>query len=265
MKQYRFLMIGAHPDDLELRCGGLAMHLRKKGHCVKFLAMTDGSAGHQTMDQSSLALRRAGEVEAAARVLDVEHKIMPIPDTRLEANLENREMLMREIRAYDPHVILTHRTVDYHPDHRACGQLVMDCAYLVNVPLFCPDVPCPPHAPVILSMWDSFSRPLPFSPDLIVPIDDVVDKKIESCLCHVSQFYEWLPHINGWTQIRDAVTFEEKTCLLRQYLRDGFANEPRIYAEKMPEGVHYAETFEWNEYGAPLDDELRRVMTEPLV
>ena len=45
MEQYRFLMIGAHPDDMELRCGGLAMRLRRKGHQVMFLSMTDGSAG----------------------------------------------------------------------------------------------------------------------------------------------------------------------------------------------------------------------------
>ena len=173
-----------------------------------------------------------------------------------------REMLIREIRRYSPHVILTHRTVDYHPDHRACGQLVMDCSYMVNVPLFCPDVPCPPHTPAILSVWDRFARPLPFCPDVIVPIDDLVERKIDSTLCHVSQFYEWLPHVEGWTDILEAASFQEKTGLLRRQLRNRFAAEAKLYAQQMPDGVCYAETFEWNEYGAALTPALRRAMTE---
>lgn len=260
MEQYRFMMIGAHPDDMELRCGGLAMRLKQAGHEVMFLSMTDGGAGHHTMERDALVERRAEEAAAAARVLGVAHKIMPIEDARLEATVPVREMLMREIRAFAPHVIITHRTADYHPDHRACGQLVMDCSYLVNVPLCCPDTPCPPYAPVILSSWDPFTRPLPFRADMAVPVDAFVEKKIDAVLCHVSQFYEWLPHIEGWTEIGGAPTFEEKTALLRAHLHRRFAREAKLYPERMPAGTEYAETFEWNEYGAPMSDSLRRAM-----
>ena len=171
-------------------------------------------------------------------------------------------MLMRKIRTFAPHVIFTHRTNDYHPDHRACGQLVMDCAYMVRVPLFCPDTPCPAYEPAILSVWDHFTRPLPFQLDLVVPIDPFVEQKMEGCLCHESQFYEWLPHINGWTDIQAAQTREEKTRLLKQILDDRFQQEAKLYPELLPEGTKYAESFQWNEYGAPLTDDLRRAMTE---
>jgi len=260
MKQYRFLMIGAHPDDMELRCGGLAQRLIENGHRVRFLSMTDGGAGHHVMDRESLILRRAKEAQAAADMLGVEYRIMPIPDGCLEATLAVREMLIREIRSFSPHVILTHRTADYHPDHRACGQLVMDCSYMVNVPLICSDTPCPEHAPVILSVWDRFTRPLPFRPTVIVPIDDLVEKKIDGALCHVSQFYEWLAFIEGWTDVSDAPDFDAKTALLRQRLRRRFAGEAALYPGFMPEGVRYAETFEWNEYGAPMNEELCKAM-----
>ena len=262
MEQYRFLMIGAHPDDMELRCGGLALRLRKKGHRVMFLSMTDGGAGHHRMTREALVCRRSGEAQAAARTLDIEYKVMPIADGRLEPSMQAREMLIREIRTFAPHVILTHRSVDYHPDHRACGQLVMDCAYMVNVPLFCPEIPCPPQTPAILSVWDRFTRPMPFSPDVVVPIDDLVERKIDASLCHVSQFYEWLPHVEGWTDVSEAPSFEEKTALLRAQLRNRFSTEARLYPEKMPAGCSFAETFEWNEYGAALSDELRRAMTD---
>lgn len=260
MQQYRFLMIGAHPDDMELRCGGLALALRQKGHRVMFLSMTDGSAGHQSLDRNTMARRRKEEAAAAAKILDIEYVLMPIADACLEANLETRRQLMGKIREFAPHVIFTHRTNDYHPDHRACGQLVMDCAYMVRVPLFCPEIPCPSYEPVILSVWDSFTRPLPFQPDLVVPSDRYVEEKISACLCHVSQFYEWLPHINGWSEIQTAATFEEKRKLLRDYLRERFTLEASLYPQMLPEGTRYVESFQWNEYGAPLTDTLRRVI-----
>ena len=260
MQQYRFLMIGAHPDDMELRCGGLALRLRQKGHLVKFLSMTDGSAGHQNSNRPTMAKRRKEEAAATARIFNIDYEILPNPDGELEATLAVRRVLMGKIREFSPHVILTHRTVDYHPDHRACGQLVMDCAYMVNVPLVCPEVPAMTHAPVILSVWDPFTHPQPFQPDLVVPIDEFVERKIDGCLCHISQFYEWLPHINGWQEIRDAATTQEKTLLLRELLRNRFANEARLYPEQTPAGTQYAESFQWNEYGAALTEELRDVM-----
>lgn len=261
--QYRFLMIGAHPDDMELRCGGLALLLRQKGHQVKFISMTDGSAGHQNSDRETMARRRKEEAAAAAKIFGVEYEVLPNPDGELEATLAVRRTLMGKIREFAPHVILTHRTVDYHPDHRACGQLVMDCAYMVNVPLVFPETPAMVHAPVILSVWDPFTRPLPFQPDLVVPIDEFVDQKLDGCLCHISQFYEWLPQINGWKDIREAATTEEKTRLLRELLRKRFADEANLYPQQLPAGMQYAESFQWNEYGAHLTEELRELMSSP--
>ena len=257
----RFLMIGAHPDDLELRCGGLAMRMRQRGHAVKFLSMTDGSAGHLTDDRETLARRRKEEASAAARIFDVDYRIMPFPDGELEVNLATRRALMAEIRSFAPHVIITHRTVDYHPDHRACGQLVMDCSFLVNVPHVFPEIPAPSYAPVILSLIDPFAVPIPFRADLAVPIDDYVERKIEGCLCHVSQFYEWLPHIENWPEIRNAATFEEKTKLLVELLRHRFTREVQRYPQMIPAGTQYAELYQIDEYGAPLTEELRREIT----
>ena len=169
-------------------------------------------------------------------------------------------MLMREIRAYAPDVIITHRSCDYHPDHRACGQLVTDCSYLVSVPLYCPEAPVPQTVPVILSMWDAFTRPTPFRADVAVPIDDVIEQKLTGMLSHVSQFYEWLPWCDRWTEVLEAQTFEEKTTVLRRLQRERFARVAQTCQQLLPPGTKYAEAFEWNEYGAPLTEELRQLM-----
>ena len=262
MNSYRFLVIGAHPDDCDLMAAGLAMKMLAKGHEVFFLSATDGSAGHQTMSREDLAARRAGECKKAGEILGLTYEALPIPDGELTADLPYRRMLMKRIREIAPDVIITHRTCDYHPDHRACGQLVMDCSYLVGVPLFCPEVPALRKAPVILSMWDHFTNPTPFRADVCVPVGDVVERKIDATLSHVSQFYEWLPWIGGWEAIENAPTFEAKTELLRQQMHNRFSRAAKLYPDKLPEGTQYAEAFEWNEYGGALTDELVEVMTK---
>ena len=262
MKKYRFLVIGAHPDDPEQMGAGLAMHVVPKGHEVKFLSLTDGGAGHHWMKREELIARRAEERKAAAAIYGVVYEALPVPDGELTASLENRAMLMKEIRTYAPDVIITHRTCDYHPDHRACGQLVMDCSYLVGVPLYCPDVPVPGKTPVILSYYDRFTKPMPFRADIAVDTDDVIDRKIDGMLAHVSQFYEWLPWVDGWKDVEDAATFEEKTEVLRKFLRGWFTRVADEARHLLPEAVETAESWEWNEYGAAMTDDILKVMTE---
>ena len=262
MKKYRFMVIGAHPDDPDQMGAGLAMHVVPKGHEVMFLSLTDGGAGHHQMTREALVARRAEERKLAASIYGVTYEALPIPDGELTPSLEARAMLMKEIRAFAPDVIITHRTCDYHPDHRACGQLVMDCSYLVGVPLYCPDVPVPGKTPVILSYHDRFTRPMPFHAEIAIDTDDVIDRKLEGMLAHVSQFYEWLPWVDGWKDIEAAETFEEKTALLRPFLRAWFAKVADEARHLLPEGVETAESWEWNEYGAPMTDEILKVMTE---
>lgn len=260
MKQYRLLVVGAHPDDPELIASGLAMKMIARGHRARFLSMTDGGAGHQTMTREALIARRAAEIEKAREIYGVEYHALPIPDGTLTPSLEAREMLMREIRTYAPDVIVTHRTEDYHPDHRACGQLVMDCSYLVKVPLYCPDVPVPPQVPVILSSYDRFTRPLPFHADIAVDTDEVFDRKLEGLMCHVSQFYEWLALANGWQDVQDAETFEEKTALLHKRMYARFGAQADAFRHLLSVNTKTAETFQWNEYGASMTDELLHVL-----
>ena len=260
MKKYRFLVIGAHPDDCDLLAGGLALKMIPRGHEVLFLSVTDGGAGHHTMSRDELIACRANELIEAGKVLGLTYETLGVPDGELTADLTYRRMLTKRIREIAPDVILTHRTCDYHPDHRACGQLVMDCSYMVGVPLFCPETPALRHAPVILSLWDRFQNPVPFRADLCVPIDEHVDDKIRATLCHVSQFYEWLPWVGHQQDVLEAETFEAKTEVLQNRLRTRFALPASMYAEKLPQGTQYAEAFEWNEYGGALTDELIELM-----
>ena len=149
-KTRRYLVIGAHPDDVDLRFGGTAIKLTRAGHQVKFVSLCNGNCGHQTMGGAQLAARRKQEAQATLAFNGVcEYQIFDNNDCEIVADLENRKALIRIIRAFAPDVVLSHRLCDYHADHRATGTLVMDAAYLLGVPLWCPDVPRPSVLPSV--------------------------------------------------------------------------------------------------------------------
>ncbi|MDR1443794.1 MAG: PIG-L family deacetylase [Treponema sp.] len=200
MDKINIMMIGAHPDDCDFRCGGTAIKYLRSGCRVMFLSMTNGCNGHHLDFGSALASRRREETGAAAKLLGIDYRVLDIPDGSLTAELRYRDMLMREIRAFMPDVIITHRSNDYHPDHRSAGTLVTDCSYLVMVPGITADSPPLKKAPFIFYMTDSFTFPAPFTPDAVVAVDDVLEEKTALLNCHASQVYEWLPWVEGYSQ-----------------------------------------------------------------
>jgi len=200
----RIICIGAHPDDCEIEFGGAAYKFAASGHAVKFLSVTDGSAGHHVHGAAELAaIRKAEATEAARRLGIAETEILSYKDGRLLPTLDAREDLVRRIRGWNADIVLTHRPWDYHPDHRYTGQLVQDSAYLVMVPRLCPDTPVLRHNPLFLYLEDAFRLPAPFIADVAVAIDDVYAQKIDALDAHASQFYEWLPWIEGQDVPRD--------------------------------------------------------------
>ena len=244
-KQKRIIFFGAHPDDCELRFGGTALRLTQAGHVVKFVSCCNGDKGHQSMTSEGLAARRYAEAQKSKEIAGLaEYQILDIPDCELVASLENRHRIIRIIRAFKPDVIISHRTCDYHADHRAAGQLVQDAAYLVKVPLCCPDTPIPDENPVFACCYDGFTDPRPFRADAVIPIDDVLEKKLQMMDCHVSQFYEWLPWDKGYKD------FDVNKIDKRKWLMDNWI-VPRNGKIAKTAGIsaQYAEAFELTPYG----------------
>ena len=193
----KILMIGAHQDDNEFRCGGLAYKYVQMGYEVKFLSMCNGCGGHHILGTKEISARRAKESENVAKLLGIQYDIWSdVDDCNLVCDLATRKRLIKYIREFNPDLVIAHRPNDYHADHRASGQLVQDASYLLTVPNECPDVPAMKKMPVILYNEDNFKYP-PFSGDIIVPIDDVVDIKLKIADLNVSQVYEWLAYEEG--------------------------------------------------------------------
>ena len=194
----RIIVFGAHPDDCELDAGGTAARWAKLGHKVKFVSTTNGDIGHHQMAGGILARRRKAEVERCAEILGISTEVMDNHDGELLPTLENRKAITKLIREWKADVVIGPRTNDYHPDHRYTGILVQDASFMVIVPNFCPDVPALRKNPVFLYTEDDFKKPNPFEPDVVVPIDGVLDAKAACIDALESQFYEWNPWLSGY-------------------------------------------------------------------
>ncbi len=258
------LVIGAHPDDCEIKAGGTAVKYVERNHKVKFISVTNGDAGHHKTGGGILAKIRRKESEKAAKILGIETEVLDNHDAVLMPDIEVRLQLIREIREWSADIVITHRPNDYHPDHRYTGVIVQDTAYMVIVPNVCSDTPPLTKNPVYMYLQDRFKSPEPFRPDVIVPIDDVFEQKV--CALHAmeSQFYEWLP----WTERKlDEVpeSYADRRAWLgkkmRARFRNSFIDETKaMYGRARARTFELAESFQVCEYGRqPSRNELREL------
>jgi N-acetylglucosamine malate deacetylase 1 len=266
----RIIAFGAHPDDCELKASGVAAKWAALGHHVKFVSVTNGDIGHWNMAGGPLAKRRQAEVEQCAKILGITSQVLDIHDGELLPSLENRRTITRLIREWKADLVLSHRPNDYHPDHRNVGILVQDAAYMVTVPFFCPDTPYLKNNPVFLYYEDRFTKPTRFSADIIVAIDDVIDKKLAVVEALASQFYEG--GANGGPHLVPDPSNSAAVALRKKEVREQFdkrflAVAPRFnlqmtewYGAEDAKKVRYAEAFEICEYGRmPGKAEIRKL------
>jgi LmbE family N-acetylglucosaminyl deacetylase len=267
-RKLRIVAFGAHPDDCEIQCGGSAILWSEKGHAVKFVSATNGDIGHWQLAGGPLARRRGDEVQQAAKILGTTTVVLDNHDGELMPTLENRREVTRQIRTWDADIVLAHRPNDYHPDHRYTGVLVQDSAYMVAVPFFCPDTKPLERNPVFMYYHDRFQKPNPFAPDIVVAIDDVVDRKLEALGVMESQFLEGgalghaklLPKDDADKPRRQREVragFERRFASIANQYRDKLV---ALYGEDRGSKVRYAEAFEVCEYGRqPSAEELREL------
>lgn len=258
------IAIGAHPDDCDIKAGGIAAKYAALGHNVRFVSVTNGDAGHQSEGGGMLAARRRAEARESGRRLGIEYLVLDNHDGELVPSLDVRLQIIRQIREWDADVVIAPRPNDYHPDHRYTGILVQDASYMVTVPNIASDTPAIKKNPLFLYFSDRFSRPQLFRPDIVVSIDDVLEKKYSALDAHVSQFYEWLPWHAG---VLDEVPADPSGRLAwlksqRSFaIREEWREAARARYGAAADSIRNAEAFEITEYGMqPSEDQIRALV-----
>ena len=260
----QIIMIGAHPDDCDIKSGGTAALFVAMGHHVKFVSVTNGDAGHQSEGGGMLAKRRIAETKEVAKRLGVSYDVLDNHDGELLPTLEIRLQIIRKIREWKADVVIAPRSNDYHPDHRYTGVLVQDAAFMVGVPNIAPDTPPLRKNPVFLYFQDNFKKPNPFQADIAVDITSVIAKKLDGLDAHQSQFFEWLPWIGNYESEIPKDKAKQREYLLSKRVTKVNPEVKKAlekwYGKEKAEQINYAEAFEICEYGSiPSEAEIRRL------
>ena len=123
------LAIAAHPDDIEITCGGLLIKMVKRGKAVGAVDLTRGEAGtHGTSDD------RLAELAEAAKIMGLAFREnLAMEDSAVEYNQANKLKLAAAIRKAKPEVVILPHWEQRHPDHLACSKLGYDACFLAGL------------------------------------------------------------------------------------------------------------------------------------
>ena len=179
------LAFGAHPDDIEIGCGGTVRRLIEQGWRAVQVCVTSGEAGSSTIDQATLAATREREARRAAEVLGSERvEFLRAPDGLTHYSREQKIAVIDLIRAVRPEILFVHASSDAFPDHRVVHELVMGAVAGAAGPWY-QEASGKPHQPGTIlgyEVWHPLS-----THQLAVDITATVERKLDALRCHQSQ------------------------------------------------------------------------------
>jgi bacillithiol biosynthesis deacetylase BshB1 len=175
------LAIAAHPDDVELTCGGTLAKAVRQGYKVGILDLAAGEAG----TRGSAALR-AREAAAGATALGVHaRENAGLRDAHLQNTEETRRVVIEWIRRFRPQTVILPFPVGRHPDHRIASELGRDACYLAGLERY--DAAGKAHRPRKI-LYALAYREDPVKPTFVVDISDTFAAKMKALRCYRSQF-----------------------------------------------------------------------------
>ncbi len=197
------LAIGAHPDDIDLSCGGTVIKLGRQGYKVGIIDLTEGELG--TRGSRELRLQ---EAEKARSILGaVVRDNLRIPDGNIENSAENRLRLIRIIRRYRPEVLLIPHDTDRHPDHEHAHILSREAWFYSGLQKISTDDGSVSQEPWRPRAYYHFMQWFEFEPSFIVDISDEYDRRMEAVRAFRSQFFD--PESNESSTILSTPEFME--------------------------------------------------------
>jgi len=218
------LAIGAHPDDLELGCGGTIAKFVQQGKKVVLCDLTQGELGTRGTKHI-----RVKEAQEAAHILGVVARPnLHIPDGDIEVNKKNMLKIITLIREFRPALLIIPYGVERHPDHVHTSELCREAWYysgLEKIKTKLHGKPQERHRP---HHYFEFMQWHEFDPAFIVDITSAFDLKMNAVRAHASQFFN-----PGST--------ESETKLSRPDFLEVIETRCRYFGSKI--GVKYGEPF----------------------
>lgn len=195
--KFDILAFGAHPDDVELACGGTIIKHIQQGHKVAIVDLTQGELGSR-----GTAETRAAETLDANKIMGISERVnLKLADGFFEHNQQSLLLIIEQIRKYKPDIVLCNAVSDRHTDHGKAGKLVADAAFLsglIKINTSFDGIPQDAWRPnaVYHYIQDRYIKP-----DFIVDISSEFDTKMKAIAAYKTQFYNPLDSSGPQTPI----------------------------------------------------------------
>jgi bacillithiol biosynthesis deacetylase BshB1 len=179
--QLDVLAFGAHPDDVELFCGGLLKKIAKAGYKTGVIDLTAGELGSR-----GNAPLRLSEAQQAAQSLGLAmRQNAGLQDGNIEVNPDNRLKIIRIIRKFTPKIILAPFREDRHPDHEQASRLIRESFFYSGLHKLDPESTAYRPQGIIYYFQHTVLQPT-----FIVDISSEFETKLQAISAYQSQFLE---------------------------------------------------------------------------
>jgi len=182
------LAFGAHPDDVEMGCGGTLLHQIKLGRSVGLVDLTRGELGTRGTPEI-----RKEEAAEAARLLGASVRVqLGLPDGLFVEDEMALKRIIHVIRQYQPEVIFANAIKDRHPDHGRGAQLVARACFLSGLRKLELE---PEDGYELAEAWRPktvyhYIQDMTLEPDIVQDITPYIDQKMDLMKAYVSQFFQ---------------------------------------------------------------------------
>ncbi len=206
--QLDVLAIAAHPDDVELTCGGTLIKMAQMGYRTGILDLSHGEMG----TRGSAKMRRQ-EAAAAARMMGVSFReSLGFPDARIEATMKNKLAVAGKIRQLRPRVVVLPYWEGRHPDHYTCSRVGYEACFLAGLKkLPLEGTPFRPFKILYSTMYADVR------PTFVVDITEQFERRRQAILCYKSQFAPEKKSDDGEVFLPLDTLQERVSAAVRQY------------------------------------------------
>jgi N-acetylglucosamine malate deacetylase 1 len=204
------LSIGAHPDDIEIGCGGTEALLKDKGYTIIHLVISSGEQGSMTLTTDALIQKREKEALESGKLIGASDVIfLRLPDGLTTFDLDAKMKLIEVIRNFKPDIIFTHSKHDHFPDHRVVRSLT-DSAIAAAAGPWYPQAGKNPHKVKKIYGYEVW-HPINFY-HTAFDITKTMELKRLALSCHYSQTTEvdYVAAIEGLALYRGATSMKGK-------------------------------------------------------
>ncbi|MBN8703095.1 MAG: bacillithiol biosynthesis deacetylase BshB1 [Bacteroidetes bacterium] len=180
------LFFGAHPDDVELSCGGTILKHKKQGKKIGIVDLTRGELGTRGSIKD-----RDQEAETAANILGVDVRDnLSLPDGFFTNEKKHQLEVIKAIRKYQPDIIVTPASKDRHPDHGKACELITQASFLSGLRMIETDLNGKKQEPWRANSLYHYIQYWHINPDFVIDITDFIETKMLAVKAYKSQFFD---------------------------------------------------------------------------